>query len=342
VAINLTAAFPVREASGVAEARRAATTLAQRLHFPDARAGQVALIASELATNLTKHAKEGEILVRPLTTGRGEPPSGVEIVSIDKGPGIPDVTLSALDGYSTGGTLGHGLGAIDRQSDFSEIYSRPSGTVIVSQTWREPLKGGPDTGGIELGAVNVSKTGEDFCGDGWDWRLWNDRLSVIVADGLGHGLHAHEAARLAIETFGKHPSDGPARIVEDVHAALRSTRGAAVAVLHVDLERSTVHYSGLGNITSRIAAGRGTYKNLVSHNGTAGHAASRIQEFHDALSERSVVIMYTDGVSGHWDLAAYPSLQSRHASIIAGVIYRDFSRRRDDVTVVVFKAGKPG
>jgi serine phosphatase RsbU (regulator of sigma subunit) len=208
----------------------------------------------------------------------------------------------------------------------------------VSQTWREPQKRERDTSGIEVGAVHVSKTGEDVCGDGWDWRLSHDRLSVIVADGLGHGLHAHEAAREAIDTFAKQPGGSPARTIEDVHAALRSTRGAAVAVLNVDLERSTVHYSGLGNITSRITTAAGNYRSLVSHNGTAGHAASRIQEFHDVLPARSVVIMYTDGLSGHWDLSAYPSLQNRHASIIAGVIYRDFSRRRDDVTVVVLKA----
>jgi anti-sigma regulatory factor (Ser/Thr protein kinase) len=337
VAINLTAAVPVNESSGVAEARRAAATLAQQLRFPEARSGQVALIASELATNLAKHAKAGEILVRPLTNGRGEPASGVEIIALDKGPGIPDVALSSRDGYSTGGTLGHGLGVVDRQSDFSEVYSQPSGTVIVSQTWREPQKGGLESA-IELGAVQVSKSGEDVCGDGWDWRLSDDRVSVIVADGLGHGLHAHEAARQAIEIFGKRPRDGPARMIEDVHAALRSTRGAAVAVLAIDLERSTLHYSGLGNVTSRIATATGTYKTLISHNGTAGHAASRIQEFHDAVPQRSVVIMYTDGLSSHWDLSAYPGLQSRHPSVIAGVIYRDFSRRRDDVTVVVLKA----
>jgi len=338
VALNLTAAVLVQEASAVAEARRAASALAQRLHFPEARAGQVALIASELATNLAKHAQHGEILVRGLTTGRGEPPSGVEIVALDKGPGIPDLALSRLDGYSTGGTLGHGLGAVDRQSDFSEIYSQPSGTVIVSQVWREPPTAGRETSGIELGAVQVSKAGEEVCGDGWDWRLSDDRLTVIVADGLGHGLHAHEAARQAIETFGKSPYEAPARMIEDVHAALRSTRGAAVAVLTLDLERSRVHYSGLGNITSRIATPAGTFKTLVSHNGTAGHAASRIQEFHDAVPRQAVAIMFTDGLGGHWNLTAYPNLQRRHPTVIAGVIYRDFSRRRDDVTVVVFKA----
>jgi hypothetical protein len=36
-----------------------------------------------------------------------------------------------------------------------------------------------------------------------------------------------------------------------------------------------------------------------------------------------------------WSLEDYPGLAARDPAVIAGVLYRDFSRRRDDVTVVV-------
>jgi hypothetical protein len=45
--------------------------------------------------------------------------------------------------------------------------------------------------------------------------------------------------------------------------------------------------------------------------------------------------MYTDGLGSHWDINAYPGLKNRHPSLLAGILYRDFGRRRDDVTVVV-------
>jgi hypothetical protein len=49
------------------------------------------------------------------------------------------------------------------------------------------------------------------------------------------------------------------------------------------------------------------------------------------------LVLYSDGLTTHWDLNAYPGLISRHPSLIAGVLYRDFNRGNDDVSVVVVK-----
>ncbi len=81
-----------------------------------------------------------------------------------------------------------------------------------------------------------------------------------------------------------------------------------------------------------------TRHHLVSMNGTAGHQARRIQEFQYPLPAGSIVVVHSDGLNSHWDLAPYPGLWSRHPSVIAGVLFRDFSRRRDGVTVVVMRA----
>jgi hypothetical protein len=48
-----------------------------------------------------------------------------------------------------------------------------------------------------------------------------------------------------------------------------------------------------------------------------------------------VLIMHTDGLTSHWSLEQSPGLGRRHPTIIAAVLYRDFSRHRDDVTVFV-------
>ena len=74
---------------------------------------------------------------------------------------------------------------------------------------------------------------------------------------------------------------------------------------------------------------------MVSHNGTAGHIAARIQEFNYPVPAQSIVVLATDGLGTHWDLGTYPGLSQRSPTLIAGVLYRDHSRRRDDVTVVV-------
>jgi anti-sigma regulatory factor (Ser/Thr protein kinase) len=331
--MNTTAAFPVHDQSHVAQVRRSAARLAERLGFPEVRAGRVAIVASELATNLAKHAKGGEMLLRGILPAES---TGIEIVALDRGPGMADFARSKADGHSTTGTLGHGLGAIERQADFFQVYTHPSGTVAVARVWHEHPSRDAREPPVEIGAVHVSKPGEDVCGDDWDWRMGRERLAVFIADGLGHGLSAHDAARTATNVFTHQHEQEPSRIITDVHAALRSTRGAAVACLAIDLDRGVARFCGVGNISAAVVLPSGQRHSMVSHNGTAGHTLPRVQEFSYPVPRGATIVMHSDGLSTHWDLA--PTRVGRlHPSVIAGLLYRDFSRRRDDVTVVVAK-----
>jgi anti-sigma regulatory factor (Ser/Thr protein kinase) len=332
--MNITAAFPVTDRSQVAEPRRTALWLASRLEFSDERAGRAALVVTELATNLAKHARSGEMLLRPLCDADGDA-QGIEILALDKGPGMADLASSRRDGHSTSGTLGQGLGAIERQADWLDIYTHATGTAIAARIWREAPRPGASAPLHEIGAVHVCKPEEVTCGDAWAWRMREGRLALFVADGLGHGLQAHEAAAAAVRSVAASPESPPARAIDDAHAALRATRGAAVACLDVDLDRGTARYAGLGNIAGLVLLPNGGRHSMVSHNGTAGHNATRIQEFTYPVPRGSILVMFSDGLGTHWDLGAYPGLRTRSASLIAGVLYRDFSRRRDDVTVVV-------
>jgi hypothetical protein len=224
---------------------------------------------------------------------------------------------------------------VERQADETEIYTHSSGTVIAARLWRNPPTTTVGQPRFQVGAVHVSKAGEIVCGDDWSWRMREGRLAIFLADGLGHGLHAHEAAAAATQVFAAGHELRPARLIEDVHAALRPTRGAAAASLAIDIERRTATFAGLGNIAGLILQPTGSRHSMVSHNGTAGHTAARIQEFNYPVAPQSLIVLSSDGLATHWDLRAYPGLQQRSPSLIAGVLYRDFSRRRDDVTVVV-------
>ena len=335
MALNPTSAFPVTDASHVAGPRRTVLRLAEHLGFSEARAGAAGLVATELATNLAKHAKDGEILLRVLHSPAGDP-GGIQIVAVDRGPGMRNPNQSRSDGYSTSGSLGYGLGAVERQSDVVDFFTDAKGTVFVASIWREAPDPRAGCGSrYDVGAVHVAKPGEDVCGDAWCSRSRDGRLAILVADGLGHGLLAHEAAEAAVDVFKKSHELPPARVIEDIHAALRATRGAAVAMLAVDTERGTATYSGLGNITSSIIVSSTVAHHLVAHNGTAGHTAARIQEFHYPAPAGSVIALWSDGLRNNWSLDAYPGLRARSASVIAAILYRDFSRRRDDVTLVV-------
>ena len=320
----------IEESSQVSAARRAAERLADRVGFAESRTSQVGLVVTELATNILKHATRGEIL---LTDCRAGEQRGIEILSIDSGPGF-SVESAMSDGQSTSGSLGHGLGAIQRLShDFSVFSQRTKGSVALSRMWPEHGRR-PDERPIAFGAVNVPKPGEDVCGDGWAVEVGRHHAAVMVADGLGHGLLAAEAAAAAVDVFARDPLDRPSMMLEEMHRALRPTRGAAVAVAAIEFERDVAVFAGVGNIAGAIIVD-GVRRNMVSHNGTAGHAASRMQEYSYPMLGQSTLVLHSDGLSTNWNPADYPGLFTRDPSIVAGVLYRDFARRRDDVTVVV-------
>ena len=332
-------AVSVDDPSQIGEARRSATAIATASGLNETDAGKFALIATEAATNISKHAQRGEIILRSTTDSSGR--ATADLIAIDTGPGIANLDRALGDGYSTAGTAGHGLGAMARLASGFDIFTTQGvGTVLSARVERErPLRvaGSP---AYEIGVVRVPKRGEVACGDDWSFIVDEHARGVLVmADGLGHGPAAAEAASRAVAIGTERAAEQPAMIVSSIHAGLRSTRGAAVAV--AELTATSVRYSGLGNISASIISPSGS-RSLVSHNGIAGHEMRKIQEFGYEWSPDSLLVVHSDGLSARWDLAKYPGLVSRHPSVVAGVLYRDFTRGRDDALVVVVRAAARG
>ena len=75
----------LREGSQVSEARRMALSFGRGLGFDEPLLGKVALVVTEMGTNLVKHASGGEVLLRSI---QWEGANGMEILSLDKGPGM--------------------------------------------------------------------------------------------------------------------------------------------------------------------------------------------------------------------------------------------------------------
>src|SRR5690348_902797 len=111
----------VADPSQVAEVRRAAVALALASGFGNDNCGRVGLVATEMATNLLKHAGGGEIAVQRIADVDGD---CLELLAIDGGPGIADAARALEDGYSTAGSPGTGLGAIKRQADRFALWSQ--------------------------------------------------------------------------------------------------------------------------------------------------------------------------------------------------------------------------
>jgi serine phosphatase RsbU (regulator of sigma subunit) len=159
---------------------------------------------------------------------------------------------------------------------------------------------------------------------------------VLVVDGLGHGAPAAQCAAAATEAFEETRAEEPVEILAAAHDALRPTRGAAVAAAVLDSRRREVRYAGIGNISGIICTSART-THMVSQPGIVGHNTRRVREFTYPWPVDALVLLYSDGIATHWSLDAYPGLAGRDPSIIAGIIYRDWNRGRDDATVVVVR-----
>ena len=316
--------------SGVAEARRVAVQHAGRAGFDDAGRSNVAIVATELASNLLRHARDGALSI---TSRRSPAESSVLLVAVDKGPGMSDVEKSFSDGYSSAGSSGTGLGAVARLSTVLDVYSTPAGTVLVAELTRKTIAAAPS---LRIGGFSLEKEGQEMNGDAWASRLVGSGIAVLVCDGLGHGAYASEASSAACAAFRAAEWRGPESMLVDLHAALRATRGAAAAIAFLDPVAGRVRYSGVGNISGCIVL-HDRSRQMVSHNGILGHTHGRMAEFDYEFGPGSSLVMHTDGIGTRWQPADLGPIWERHPGLVAGMLYRHFARGNDDVAAVVVK-----
>lgn len=341
---NQTFRIEVSDASKVGESRRFALELSVFLGLSDVEAGSVSIVVTEIAKNLLKHAHGGEVL---LTAVKRADNLWLDILGLDRGPGIASISQCLQDGYSTSGSPGTGLGAVKRLSQVFDIFSvQGGGTALLSRFSRKQGQGKKQTDFLmEIGAVNLPIDSEEVSGDGWAVEESRGRTVLMLVDGIGHGLPASDAARTAETVFRERSTLGSQDLVEYIHRSLSHTRGAAVAVAEVAHAKNLVNYSGVGNITGIIYTGENS-RNMVSMNGTAGGEVRKIQEFSYPFvpfvhHRHSLILMHSDGIATIPGLDRYPGIENRHPALIAGIVYRDFRRGRDDASVLVAKIIQP-
>ena len=329
----MTCHLPVTDRSQVSGARQRATTAALDAGFSETDAHRAGIVATELASNLVKHAAHGgEMLVRMRAGDSAE----VEIVALDRGPGIDNVAQSLSDGYSTAGSAGTGLGAVRRMADEFDIYSQTGAGTVILVRLRPGGSAVQPSSAFEVGGVSVPMPGESVCGDAWISTNDRGRVMVGVVDGLGHGVHAATAAAAAAKVLVSRPYDTPLEGLQSMHAAVRHTRGAAATVTMLDLRNAVVNVAGIGNVSTALV-GHGTTRQAVSLNGILGHEVRQFRQYQYPWSSGGLLVMHSDGLQTRWSLDSYPGLRQRHPATVAAVLYRDFRRGRDDVTVVVGK-----
>lgn len=327
--------FNAGDRSYLAILKKEVHKLAVQGGFETKRVAEIDIIVAELGSNLVKHAKEGEVLAGLQQTDEGVT---LDLISLDKGPGIHDPEKMMQDGASTTRTLGHGLGSIRRLSDGFEIYSRKDwGTVILSRihkknartrkTHKEPL---------QISALVVAKPGEVFSGDGcYSMTATDGTTRLLIADGLGHGVEANHAVKEAISAFRNYKSNSPADILRHLHLSVKKTRGLVGTVVIFFPQEKIWRLCGIGNIGTRFN-GHQSSKSYIPYNGIIGHnIPGTLNDQELSQLDYQQIMLCSDGIRSRWEHAKNPFIHKYDLAVQAAVIYKDFGRRTDDMSVII-------
>ncbi|MFC5220266.1 SpoIIE family protein phosphatase [Streptomyces coerulescens] len=338
---------PVHDSTRVRDVRLAARDAARHAGLADDRVATAELVATELATNLLKHAGGGQVLLD--LVGPTVPVHGderlllVQIMAVDHGPGMADTAAALRDGYTTTASLGAGLGTCLRIADDFSLHSTPGrGTTAMARIGPHRDTAGPYPAPppVRAGGVNIPLAGGEFSGDAWACVRAADRVTLLLADGLGHGPQAARASSAAVAALRSDPHLPPTDLLRRMHTVLRDTRGAAVAVAQLDLGAGQLHFAGVGNVGARLRAGD-RWQGLVSCPGIVGaHLPARLPPHQERWTRDSLLVLHSDGLPSRWTPGPATETPSPlDPAVIAASIVRDASSParpvRDDTAVAV-------
>jgi anti-sigma regulatory factor (Ser/Thr protein kinase) len=324
----------ISHGDSVGEARRAARAMAASLGFQSQDCEEIAIVMTELATNLVKHARGGILTLTPLAdNGR----AGLEIRSHDDGPGIADVEQAIADHYSTTGTYGTGLGTVNRLMDNLDIKSRPgSGTSVVCRKWIRKHRHSLAVCPLAIGVATRPRPSEQENGDAFIVVHWSESALVGIIDGLGHGQPAHRAAQVARLYVESHFDQPLEDIFRGTCRACHSTRGVVMALARFDWSRGLMTFGSIGNISARIFP-RSDRFHFLTRRGVVGLNAPRPAVREHQWPVDHVFVLHSDGVSTRWDLKEFKDWEKQQASAMAYELLHSKAKEEDDATVVVVR-----
>ncbi|MBW8638626.1 ATP-binding protein [Hoeflea sp. WL0058] len=324
----------VEEESQIGAARRFALNLGKSIGLSSEHLDRLAIVVTEAGTNLVRHARNGEILVGvEKSTGAGR----VVVHAVDSGPGIPNVEVAMADGYTTSTEkrrgIGGGLGAMRRMADAFDIFSAPTGTIVLAKVG--DLEAPPSY--YDLAGLVVPMADFEEGGDIYASHVDEDATTVMLMDVLGHGPKAARDARSGFQAFEKAGSVSLEERERSVSEALRDGRGAAALTIEIPHGPGLLRCIGIGNIKGDIIHPDGGRNGIPSQPGIVGSANARVRVTEHEWRPGSTLILATDGLKTSSAAPDPGALLYRSAEIIAAGFYKLKRRGTDDAGVLVVR-----
>lgn len=152
---------------------------------------------------------------------------------------------------------------------------------------------------LEVGSAVRALTGHEHSGDAVFSSLRQGVQLVALVDAVGHGREASEEAQAVVDalaaSFERNPRKGPAALLQELHQARRGGRGAVCAVACVESDGGALSYAGVGDVSAYYVDS--AIHELNTGNGTLGHRMGSPRPEHRSMSDRSLLLIHSDGVS---------------------------------------------
>lgn len=327
--------FKANDRSYFAILKKEIHAIADSANFSPKKIAEIDIIIAEVVSNLVKHAGGGQVLIKLVKENDIQ---GIEIISIDNGPGMQDVTRMVADGVSTKNTLGQGLGAMKRLSDLFQVFSlKDWGTIILIRVFNEekPLFIQPPK--YDIKSLVLPKPGEEECGDGFYYSVTSDYIKLFLGDGLGHGPEAAKAVAKAGAAFEICNDNDPVDIIRFINENVKRTRGLVGTVAVFDIKLKKWRICGIGNITTRVSSLINS-KSYLAYNGIIGLNVPNTLNAQEIQHEHGQqLLMFSDGLKSRVETSKYPLISRYDLSILCASIYKDFARNTDDMSIAACK-----
>ena len=328
-------AMNIRHASDRVATGRLVRESAERVGFKDRAVEELVLASAELVSNLVKYAGGGEFIVTELDENNQK---GLQMETLDRGPGFSNLESAPGDGWSTGGSLGYGLGTVNRSTDTMEIHNRPGaagGAHVVCQRFcPKPIM--PGEMPLSFGAATRPKPGSRINGDDYFIKAWGAEALAGVIDGLGHGQFAHRAANKAVNYLRTHYHQPLSGLFLGVGRECLATRGVVMALARFDCSQNKMSFASLGNIEARVIGGTTPF-NFIIRRGIIGLHPANPKVTEHGWDPGMILVLHSDGLRSHWRADEIPGLLDLPPEGMARRLLNTLAKDDDDATVVVVR-----
>jgi phosphoserine phosphatase RsbX len=191
---------------------------------------------------------------------------------------------------------------------------------------------------VEWGVAERRMAGQTLSGDLHLVKPLEDSVLVAVADGLGHGEAAAEAARLAIETVEEYSQRPLIQVLENCNRRLRQTRGAVMSLAVFNALDNSMEWVGVGNVEGvlvRSVPGRKPAKeSLLLSSGVIGGSLPPLRAAALKIESGDTLVLATDGIRRGFEDGMV--VFERPEKTAEGILARD-GLYTDDALVLVAK-----